>query len=186
MREPSGGRAKLLHMATVTLRRSDLFPVATSVGIYPAGAKIPDHVPVGSAIASAAVDAAGVLNVSNAGILSGRAHVAYALVAGEHRYATVRSTVDVFDAGTVAGTGDTTNGSATVSSTTVSLGAFQAGMRITGPGIPAGTFILTVSGATLTLSAAATATASTVVLRGDGAYAWRARLRRRRVAMGTS
>jgi hypothetical protein len=52
--------------------------------------------PIGStAIASASVDAAGLLTVTNAGILQGVDYVAYALVAGEHRYVRCRSTLDV-------------------------------------------------------------------------------------------
>jgi hypothetical protein len=88
-------------MPTVSLR-SPAFPVGQSVAIYPlaqqnltpsgAGAA-----PIGSAaaIASAAVDAAGLLTVTNAGILQGVDYVAYALVAGEHRYVRCRSTLDV-------------------------------------------------------------------------------------------
>jgi hypothetical protein len=81
-------------MASVTLRRSDLFPVAQTVGIYPAGAKQPGQAPTAAVIASAAVDAAGLLTVTNAGIESYKDYVAYALVGGEHRYAALRSTLD--------------------------------------------------------------------------------------------
>lgn len=45
--------------------------------------------------ASAAVDAAGLLTVTNAGILQGIDYVAYALVGGVHRYVRCRSTLDV-------------------------------------------------------------------------------------------
>ena len=81
-------------MATVTIRRSDLFPVGQSVGIYPAGACQNGQAPTSAVIASAAVDAAGLLTVTDAGILSYRPYVAYALVGGEHRYANLRSTLD--------------------------------------------------------------------------------------------
>jgi hypothetical protein len=87
-------------MATVTLRRSDLFPVAQSVGIYPAAAKRSGQAPTSAVIASAAVDAAGLLTVTNAGILSYTDYVAYASVGGEHRYATLRSTLDAHGSST--------------------------------------------------------------------------------------
>lgn len=172
-------------MATVLVNRSDLWPVGTSVGIYPAGSQT-DGAPGAPAIASATVAADGSLTVTNAGILSLTAYVAAAQVSGTWRYARVRSTLDTHDAGTFSATGDTTNGSATVANASASAGTIQAGMRISGPGIPAGTTILTVSGGTLTLSANATATATGVALAGEGAYVWRAKLRRRRVALGTS
>jgi hypothetical protein len=81
-------------MATVTLRRSDLFPVGTSVGIYPANARRPDQPPTSSVVASAAVDAAGLLTVTDAGITSYKDWVAYAKIGSEHRYARCRSTLD--------------------------------------------------------------------------------------------
>jgi hypothetical protein len=83
-------------MPTVTLSRSDLFPVGTSVGIYPGNSRPQnaDGPPTSSVIASGTVDAAGNLSVTNAGILSYTTYVAYAQVNGEHRYARLRSTVD--------------------------------------------------------------------------------------------
>lgn len=255
-------------MATVTLARSDLFPVGTTVGIYDAAQPPDGGPPHGSALATGVVDAAGLLTVSAAAILSLRTLLAYALVGSTHTYARVRSTLDVFDTGGGTGTGDTAS-SVTVSNAGISLPngagavtavaatdlftktghgfdvgqalrftaltggtgitagktyyviasgltandfkvsatpggatidvtadltagtvsraqAFQAGQFITGPGIPAGTKILTVVGDTLTLSAAATATANGVALVAYGAQTWQAVVRRRRVAMGTS
>lgn len=255
-------------MARVSLNRSDLFPVGTSVGIYDAAQPPNGGAPHGSAIASAAIAADGSLTVDHASIPSGRQLLAYAAVSGEHRYARVRSTLDVFDTGGGTGTGDTAS-SVTVSNAGISLPfdtgavtaaavgdlftrtahgfqagdavrftaltggagitagktyyviaagltanafqvsatlggstidvttdltagtvsraqAFTAGQVITGPGIPAGTKILSVSGDTLTLSAAATATASQVALVAYGSRAWSAVVRRRRIAMGTS
>jgi hypothetical protein len=99
-------------------------------------------------IASAAVDAAGLLTVTNAGILSYTDYVAYAQVSGEHRYARCRSTLDVTDTGTGTGTGTTTNGSAVVTSPVVSTGAFAVGQRITAVAagvIPPGTLIQALS-----------------------------------------
>src|SRR5687768_5903004 len=96
-------------MATVTLRRSDIFPVGTTVGIYPARAQRFGQAPTAAVVASAAVDAAGLLTVTDAGILSYTGYVAYALVGSEHRYARLRSTLDVHDAGTAVGTCDTTD-----------------------------------------------------------------------------
>jgi hypothetical protein len=173
-------------MATATINRSDLWPVGTSVGIYPAGAHNPGGSPGAAAIASGVVDAAGALSVTDAGILSGTQYVAAASVGGEWRYAKLRSTLDTFDKGVFTATGDTTSGSATVANASASAGTIQAGMRISGAGIPGGTYILAVSGGTLTLSAAATASATGVALSGESAYSWYAKLRRRKIAIGTT
>jgi hypothetical protein len=83
-------------MATVTLNRSDLFPVGTLVGIYPGNSRpqAKDGPPTSAVIASGTVDAAGALSVTNAGILSYTTYQAYANVGGEHRYARLRSTLD--------------------------------------------------------------------------------------------
>jgi hypothetical protein len=80
-------------MATITvLKRNDLFPVGTSCGIWPAAAPKEDAPPAGpAAIASATVDAAGILTVTNAGIVDQTPYVAYALVGGQHRYLRVRT-----------------------------------------------------------------------------------------------
>lgn len=111
-----------------------------------------------------------------AGITPGKTYyvIASGLTANDYRVSATLggSTIDV--------TSDLTAG------TVSRAAAFQAGQVITGPGIPAGTRILSVSGDTLTLSAAATATASQVALTAYGARAWSAVVRRRRVAMGTS
>jgi hypothetical protein len=142
-------------------------------------------VPSGAEIASGTVDAAGALSVTDAAILSGTAYALYASVGGEHRYAIARSTLDIFDGGTFTATGDT-DGTATLLNVSASAGTVQAGMRITGPGIRPGTRILSVSGGTVVMDSTATATATGVTLRGDGAYAWRAKLRRRKIAIGTT
>lgn len=83
-------------MATVTLNRSDLFPVGTTVGLYPANSKCSGQPPTSAQIASASanVDAAGLLTITHANVESYKSYVAYAAVNGEHRYATVRSTAD--------------------------------------------------------------------------------------------
>lgn len=112
-------------MARVRLNRSDLFPVSTSVGIFDAAQPPNGGAPHGSAIASAAVDAAGLLTVDHASIPAGRTLLAYAAVNGEHRYARVRSTQDIFDTGGGTGTGDTAS-NATISNAginTETLGA---------------------------------------------------------------
>lgn len=254
-------------MARITLNRSDLFPVGTTVGIYASPIPQSGGLPGNAAITTAVVDAAGLLTVDHASILPYTGYVAYASVGGEHRYARVRSTLDTFDTGGGSGTGDTatnttvsnaginyqtlgavtaaaatdlftrtahglaagdavrftalTGGtgitagktyfviasgitandfrvSATLGGATIDVTsdltagtvhratAFQAGQFITGPGIPAGVRILSVSGDTLTLSAATTATASQVAIVAYGAQTWSAKVRRRRVAMGTS
>jgi hypothetical protein len=135
-------------MATVTLRRSDLFPVGTTVGIYPHGAREVGSPPKSSVLASAAVDAAGLLTVTDPAITSLTPLVAYAQVGGVHTYAMVRSTLDITDTGSAAGTGTTTNGSAVVTSPVATTGAYAVGQRISTAAIgviPAGTYIAAVS-----------------------------------------
>lgn len=88
-------------MATVTLNRSDLFPVGTTVGVYPRNSVAPDAGATGSAIASAAVAADGTLTVTNAGIADYTPYTCYAKVAGEHRYALVQSNLTAHVAGPV-------------------------------------------------------------------------------------
>lgn len=80
-------------MATITVnKRSDLFPVGTSCGVWPAAAQKDGAAPAGpAAIASATVDSAGTLTVTNAGIVDQTPYVAYALVGGQHRYLRVRT-----------------------------------------------------------------------------------------------
>jgi hypothetical protein len=138
-------------MPTVTLR-SDAFPVGTTVGVYPAGAQRvgqdPPGPPTAAAIASAAVDAAGLLTVTNAGILQGVDYVASAQVGGVWRYVKVRSTLDVTDTGSAVGTGTTTATSTQVTSPVASSGAFAVGQRISTVAagvIPPGTYIAAVS-----------------------------------------
>jgi hypothetical protein len=194
-------------MATVTIARSDLFPVGTTVGIYPAGAFPPANqvpsAPGAAAIASAAVAANGTLTVTDAGILSYTRYVAAANVGGTWVYARCRSTLDAFDYGRALGTGDTVSGSAALANVVATSGAFAVGQRISGPGIPGGTFLRAGSGAAWTMTAAATATGTTVALEGNGAQVpaanlgatvipsrirtgWQAQLAQRRSIAGTS
>jgi hypothetical protein len=69
-------------------------------------------------------------------------------------------------------TGSTVNGSATISVASTagyaSSPGIAVGQEVTGPGIPSGTTVLSVSGNTLTLSANATATANNVTLSFGG------------------
>jgi hypothetical protein len=195
-------------MPSVIVSRSDLFPVGTTVGIYPGTSRPPDgDGPPGSAvIASAAVAAGGSLTVTNAGILQGVDYVAYAKIGNEHRYVKVRSSLDISGLAGTVGTGDTTSGSAALANVSASSGAFAIGQRIEGPGIPAGTFLIAGSGASWTMSAKATASASGVALGGHGAYPaavpanlgsgalarpvaqtkWQAKVMQRRSILGTS
>lgn len=193
-------------MPTVTLARSDLFPVGTSVGIFPAGAKQVGGPPTAAAIASGTVDAAGNLSVTNAGLLSYTPYVAYAAVGGEHRYAHLRSTLDFTDTARGVGTGDTASGQFTLLNVAAASGAFAIGQRITGPGIPPGTFLQSGSGASWVMTDKATATGSGVAIEGHGASPavaggpggigaslvtlnitrWKARVAQRRSAAGTS
>lgn len=68
----------------VTVKRSDVFPVGTSVGLFPAAARHNDLKAVGTALASATVDAAGACGPFTP--TADLPHVLYAEVAGEHRY----------------------------------------------------------------------------------------------------
>ena len=63
-------------MATVTLRRSDLFPVGTTVGIHPVGSQQQGGPPTAAEIANAAVDGAGLLTVTSGSIGSYTTYVA--------------------------------------------------------------------------------------------------------------
>jgi hypothetical protein len=199
-------------MPTVSIARSDLFPVGTTVGIYPAGSQRGGQTPAGgpptsAVIATGVVDAAGNLSVTNAGILSYTPYVAYALVNGEHRYARLRSTLDTFDGGVATFTADTASGAATLLNASVSVGAIAIGQRVEGVGIPAGTYIISGSGASWIMSDKATANGTGVTLRGHGASPsvtgggqgvgatpqpptqstrWRARVMQRRATAGTS
>jgi hypothetical protein len=175
-------------MPSVIVSRSDLFPPGTSAGIYPGTSKPPGGVgpPGAPAIASATVAAGGTLTVTDAGILQGVGYQAYAQVGGENRYVRVRSSLDVTDTGKAVGTGDTASGSASLANVTATSGAFAIGQRVTGPGIPPGTYLIAGSGASWTMSDKATATASTVALEGHGRDRWRAKVMQRRAAIGTS
>jgi hypothetical protein len=190
-------------MATVTASRSDLFPVGTSVGVYPDDAGKPQMPPAGTAIASGTVDAAGNVSITNAGILSLVRYVLYANVGGEHRYVRVRSMLDKHDAGTATATGDTTNNSTALANVSASAGSVAVGQTVTGAGIPGGTYLVSGSGASWVMSAKATATASGVALAFYGARApvavlgatlvpqragttWQSQLRQRRSIAGTS
>jgi hypothetical protein len=86
-------------MASVSLRRSDLFPVGTVVKIYPATAKQAGGPPTAQQVASGTVDAAGLLAITSGSIGSYKSYVAYAKVGTEHRYAMLRSTLDAQTSG---------------------------------------------------------------------------------------
>jgi hypothetical protein len=86
-------------VATVSTTRTDLFPVGTSVGVYPSGSAVPGAGAQGTAIASATVDAAGALSITNAGVVDHTPYVLYASVNGQHRTLNVRSTTSGFTAG---------------------------------------------------------------------------------------
>lgn len=188
-------------MASISVNRSDLFPPTTVVGVYPVGAQNPGNPPTAASITTGTVASDGSLSITNAGISSYTGYVVAAQVGGVWNYARVRSTLDISDTGTAAGTGNTTSGSASLSSVSATQGAFAVGQRITGPGIPAGTFLIGGSGASWTMSAKATATASGVALVAYGASApvatvggetrpanttgWRGKVAQRRAAIGT-
>lgn len=158
-------------MATLTAARSDVFPPGTSVAVIPVGGVHHGGPPKAATIVSGTVDAAGLLSVTDANILSLTAYGLYAQVGGEYRYLRARSTLDVYDRGTATGTVNTTNGSANLSSVSASVGAFTVGQFITGPGIPAGTRLKSGSGAAWVMDANATVTASSVAVAAYGGQA---------------
>lgn len=194
-------------MPTVTLTgRSDLFPVGTTVGIYAGNSQRPaPGPPTSPAIATGVVDAAGNLSVTNAGILQGVRYSAYANVGGIDVSTQVRSTLDVSDTGKGIGTA-TLNSTTALTLVSATVGAFAIGQRITGPGIPAGTYLIAGSGANWTMSAAATASGAGVAIQAEGASpavvppdkgvgalavpvpvtTWRAKVAQRRAIIGTS
>lgn len=172
-------------MATLTCSRSDLFPVSSTVTVHPDGdLKTDGGAPSNAAVASGTVSADGSLSITDSDIVSGTAFILYCASTG--KMCRARSTLDIQDIGGARGTGDVTSGSTSVTNLATSAGSFRAGQRISGAGIPGGTTIFNISGSTITLSTKATATATTVTLVAEGAFAWQARLRRRRVALGTA
>jgi hypothetical protein len=189
-------------MPTVTVSRSDLFPPATSVGVYARGSRLSGRVPSGAAIASGTVSAAGVLTVTDPAILQGVDLVLYALVGGEHRYVSARSTLDVHQRAVASGTLNTANGSAALTAVSPS-GALAVGMRVTGPNIPAGRYVVSGSGTAYALNDGSGVTAATgMAFAADRAVnpvpvlspsprpgfpsTWQAQVRQRRQLAGTS
>jgi len=98
-------------MATVTLNRSDLFPVGTTVALYPAASKNEGGPPTSAAVASASanVDAAGLLTITHANVVQYTPYVAYAKVGNDHRYAYVKSTLDAHGSAVRGRRGSTTS-----------------------------------------------------------------------------
>jgi hypothetical protein len=171
-------------MATFLLRRSDLFPVGTSVGAYPNATPAADHdgAPPGAPFESATVDAAGLATFTTLAV-----DTPYVFAANVGGWRKIRGRVGTpLDSGRTVGTGDTTNGAATVANAAATTGTWRVGQRITGAGIPVGTFIKSISGATLTMTNNATATAVGVALEGHGGKSWRASVAQRRSAIGTT
>lgn len=172
-------------MANYVLKRSDLFPVGTTVGAYPNATPAAgyDGAPPGAATESQVVDAAGTATFTT--LTTDVPYVFAANVSGTWRKVRGRAGTPL-DTGRTVGTGDITNGAATVANAAATVGTWRVGQRITGAGIPVGTFIKSISGATLTMSNNATATTVGVALEGFGGKSWRATVSQRRNAIGTS
>lgn len=171
-------------MANFVLNRSDVFPVGTTVGAYPNANPATGHdgAPPGAATESQAVGAAGTATFTT--LATDTPYIFAALVNGV--WVKVRGRVATpFDSGRTVGTGDTTNAAATVANAAATVGTWRVGQRITGAGIPPGTFIKSISGATLTMSNNATATAVGAALEGHSGKTWRAKVAQRRNAIGT-
>lgn len=104
-------------MSRITLARSDLYPVGTTVSVF-AGSNVPDSgSPAGTAITTGVVDAAGLLSIDSASILPYTSYILYASTGGSVK---VRSQLDVFDTGGGIGTGDTATNT-TISNAGISL-----------------------------------------------------------------
>jgi hypothetical protein len=129
-------------MATITLARSDLFPVGTIVGIYPDGSMPPgtqaSSAPGAAAVATGTVAADGTLTVTNASVASYTRYLAAASVASVWNYCRVRSTLDVFDYGRAVGTGDTVSGSAALANVVATTGRSRSASASPGRGSRAG------------------------------------------------
>lgn len=74
-------------MATITVKRSDRFPVGTTVGAYPALARHFGTPPSGAAVESHEVPTSGTLSFTT--LAEGSKYVLYGLVGGEHRYVAI-------------------------------------------------------------------------------------------------
>jgi hypothetical protein len=173
-------------MPTLTVNRSDVFPVGTTVAVIPEGGVYPGNPQTGASIATGVVAADGSLSITNAGILSYTTYGLYANVGGEHRYLRARSTLDVHDGGTATGIATTTSGSPNLTTVSATTGAFVIGQTITGPGIPAGTRLKSGSGASWVMDANATASAIGVSVSAYGANDPCAKIKRSRAAIGTT
>lgn len=178
-------------MANYTLNRADLFPAGTTVGAYPASShRKGEGIPSGAATESQAVAAGG--TASFVALVADTDYVFYAKVSGQDRFVKARVGKTATGAtsirgslGEAVGTCTTTSGSAALTVVTPTTGAFSIGQTITGAGIPAGTRLIAGSGASWTMSANATASASSVPITAYGGNTWAAKIKGRRVAIGT-
>jgi hypothetical protein len=80
-KDPAG---QPLQPATLQRFGADVFPPGTVVSLYEAHFGWPDRAPVGRALAQQTVDSLGTFSVS--GLVDRKFYVAYAFVAGRHRY----------------------------------------------------------------------------------------------------
>jgi hypothetical protein len=179
-------------MASFNLARSDLFPVGTSVAAYPAAAlrKSEDSVPSGAATESQVVGATGV--AAFVALAADTDYVFFAVVGGQKRMTkgrtkTATGAQSVRGAlGQATGVATTSSGSASLTAVSASTGAFAVGQLISGPGIPAGARLISGSGASWTMDTKATASGVGVAVVADAGNTWAARVKARRVAVGTS
>lgn len=168
-------------MPNLVVNRPDRFPNGTVVDAYPASArKARGDLPPGGPILETQTVASNIATFTT--LAADTPYTFYAAATGQY----LNQRLSTTDLGKAVGTGDTTSGSAALATVAATSGTFQIGQRITGPGIPPGTFLIAGSGASWTMSDKATASATGVALEGHGAYRWRARLMRRRAALGTS
>ena len=159
------------------------WPAGASVKAYPAAALTPgsDGVPAGAAAETQTASAGGVATFTTLAD-----NTPYVLHTAGVRPVRARIKTSHDERGVATGTVNTTSGSATFSTLTATAGTWRVGMRISGPGIPRGTRIKTLSAGAGTFDRKATATATGAAVEGDGANDPKAVLMRRRHDRGTS
>ncbi len=175
-------------MANYTLNRADLFPAGTSVGAYPAvNLRKWEGIPSGTATETQTVAAGG-----TAAFVALAADTEY-LFYGGGRWMKVKVAKTAAGAssnraslGEATGTATTTSGSAALTLVTATVGDFKVGQMVTGAGIPAQTRLIAGSGANWTMDNKATASAAGVAITAYGGNTWAAKVKARRVAVGTS
>lgn len=177
-----------VHRGRDTARMANLvtrgWAGGANVIAYPANALAPsrDGAPAGASVETVAADAAG--TATHLTLADNTPYLLYQ--ASPYRVVRARVASSATDRGEAAGTVNTTNGSVSFASLAATSGAFLVGQRVSGPGIPRGTRIKTLSGGAGTFDRKATATGTGVAVEAAGGKDPLARTMRRRHDRGTS